>query len=151
MKHPGRLPLTIVVAVAAIVIVIVLARVVQRLRAGNALATSLLTGQFDTSSVGQQFTHWFGERPIRAEQRAMFVQVCLALGAPRGAVADRLMSCIMKVWGGHALQFGDILAEELERAVTCDAPNGPANTQARVQGVEALRQVTARLRALDAP
>lgn len=122
----------------------------RQLLTGRRLVNSLLSGEFDDSAIGQQFTTWFTDRPAREEQRQIFVQVTLGLHCPSGVVADRLMHCITKVWSGHGARFGDILAQEIERLITFDAPkSGEQAEQQRVakQGLEYLK---ARLRALDA-
>ena len=53
----------------------------RRLKAGNQLMSSLITGNLDDSELGRQLAVWFAERPARVTQRNMFVQVVCGMGA----------------------------------------------------------------------
>jgi hypothetical protein len=139
------------IAAAVVIALLVAAPLIRRTWTGSRLVTSLLTGQFDQSRVGRQFAEWFNERPARSEQRNSFVQFALGMGCPSGIVADRLMACIMKVWGGEGVAFGDTLVQELERLVVFDPPSTPEQVQLQQNALEQLANFKARLRSLDSP
>lgn len=139
----------VIVAAAAVALLVLAAPLVRRMWRGNRFIASLLSGEFDQSSVGREFAAWFNERPTRSEQRNLFVQLAIAKGCPRGIVADRLMACIMKVWRGEGAAFGDILAQELERLIVFDTPNTPEQAQLQQNASEGFAYFKARLRSLD--
>jgi hypothetical protein len=122
----------------------------RQLLTGRRLVNSLLSGEFDDSAVGQQLSVWFRDRPAREEQRQIFVQVTLGLHCPSGVVADRLMHCIMEVWGGHGARFGDILAQEIGRLITFDAPKSGEQAEQQRAAKQGLEDLKTRLRTLDA-
>ena len=117
--------------------------------AGRKLANALLSGQFDDSPVAQQFALWFGERPAREEQRQTFVQLATALRCPSGIVAERLMHCITEVWRGQGAEFGDRLAQEIDRMFTFDPPKSAEQGEQQRVAKEGFADLQARLRALD--
>src|SRR5215472_8271106 len=114
------------------------------------LVKSLLSGEFDNSRVGQQFAAWFKERPAREEQRQIFVQITLGLHAPSGIVGDRLLHSIMEVWRGHGAQFGDVLAQEIDRLIGFDAPKNAQQAEQQQIAKQGLANLQTRLRTLDA-
>lgn len=122
----------------------------RQLWAGRRLVNSLVSGEFDDSPVGQQFATWFRERPAREEQRQLFVQITLGLHCPSGVVADRLMHCIMEVWGGRGARFGDMLAQEIDRLITFDSPKSGQQAEQQRVAKKGLADLQTRLRALDA-
>ena len=122
---------------------------IRRLLTGNRLVSSMLTGKYDESPVGQQFAAWFKERPACEEQRELFVQLALGFRCSGGVVADRLMHCIMEIWGGKGAWFGDMLAREIDHLITFDPPkNGQQAEQQRI-AKQGLTDIKTRLRALD--
>ena len=121
----------------------------RQLWTGRKLVNSLLSGEFDEAPVGRQFAAWFTERPAREEQRKIFVQIAVMLHCPRGIVADRLMHCIMEVWRGHGAEFGNMLAQEIDRLITFDPPQSAQQAEQQQVAMQELAKFQTRLRALD--
>jgi hypothetical protein len=138
-----------VIAAIVIVAIIIIVPFIRRSWVGNRLVSSLLTGEFDQSTAGQEMARWFKERPTRVEQRDLFVQVALGLGCPRGIVADRLMGCIMKVWRGDGARFGNELAEQIDGMIVFDPPSTPEQTQLQQVALQKFSELKAKLRSLD--
>jgi hypothetical protein len=139
--------LYVAIAIVVFVALIVLGRFIRLLWLGHRLATSMVTGEYDQSAIGQLFAQWFDERPARAEQRELFVQVSLGMGCRRGLVADRLIRCIRKVWDGA--RFGDLLAQEMDSFIVFDPPNTPEKARLQKIALEKFNELKARLRSLD--
>jgi hypothetical protein len=55
----------------------------RRLKAGNQLMSTLITGNFDKSEMGQQLAAWFTERPARVTQRNLFMELVCNMGQSR--------------------------------------------------------------------
>jgi hypothetical protein len=139
------------IVAVTIVAIFAIAAYVRRLWTGHRLVASILTGQFDQARAGRQFSAWFKERPAREEQRGLFVQLTVGLGCPSGVVADRLMQCVMEAWREQGALFGDMLAEEIDRLIVFDPPKGREQAEQQRIALEKLRDLQARLRALDSP
>jgi hypothetical protein len=137
-----------VIVAAVVVALIVAVPLVGRMWKGDRFVNSLLTGEFDQSQLGRQCAAWFNERSTRSEQRSMFVQLTSGIGCPSGLVADRLMACIMKVWGGNGALFGETLVQELDRLVVFD-PTNATPVQLQQNASAKLEHYKARLRSLD--
>jgi hypothetical protein len=138
-----------VVVALVIVAIIAIAPYVCRLRTGHRLVASILTGQFDHSRAGRQFSAWFKEHPAREEQRDLFVQLTLGLGCSSGVVADRLMHCVMAVWREQGALFGDMLAQEIDRLIAFDPPKDREQAKQQEIALQKLCDLKTRLRALD--
>ena len=125
-------------------------RLARRQKRGEALATALLSGEFDATPLQRQFNDWFRDKPSRSRQRKDFVDFSVAIGGPPAIVAERLMSAIMRCWRGEGVQFGDELAKLVENSVDFDPPTkaGQATKQQEVR--KQLADFAATLRALDA-
>ncbi len=141
--------MTYVIVALVVVVLVAIAPFVRRLLRGQRLISSMLSGKFDQSPVGQQFAAWFNERPEREEQRKLFVDLALALHSPSGIVSERLMHCIMEAWGGHGARFGDLLAHEIDRAITFPEPKSAEQAEQRRIALEGLVEIKTRLRELD--
>jgi hypothetical protein len=122
----------------------------RELWTGRKLANSMLSGEFDDSKIGQQFASWFSERAAREEQRQIFVQLTIGLHCPSGIVADRLMHCVMEIWGGREGRFGDMLVQEIDRIVVFDPPKSAQQAEQQRVAKQGLAELESRLRALDA-
>jgi hypothetical protein len=122
----------------------------SRLFTGNQLVSSLVAGKYDESPAGQQLAAWFKERPAREEQRELFVQISLGIRSSSGVIADRLMHCIMEVWGGKDAQFGDMLAQEIDHMIIFDPPKDAQQVEYQRIAKQKLANLKTRLRALDA-
>lgn len=116
---------------------------------GRRLVTSLLSGRFDQSALGKQFSIWFAERPSRENQRAMFVRFTIGIGCPSGPIAERLMHCTMEAWRGQDVRFGALLAQEIDKVVVYDPPRNDAQVEQQRLAREALVKLKDMLRALD--
>ena len=121
----------------------------EQLRTGKRFQEALLTGAFDESPVDRVFADWFAARPERAEQRAIFVQLTTGLGCAKPIVADRLLTCIGKAMGGKGQQFGDLLAQELDRLIEAPRSTAPSQREGQRAALEAFVSIKTGLRSLD--
>ena len=112
------------------------------------MISSLMSGNFDDSDVGRQLAAWFAERPQRVTQRQVFVDLLVqGLRSKPESVAMRLMDCIMKSWGGE--QFGHLLAQKLDEAITFDPPKDQAQVEHQRRARSMMDGYKQQLRALD--
>ena len=120
----------------------------RRLKAGNQMMSSLITGNFDNSELGKQLSAWFVERSARVTQRDMFVQVVCGMGVKPESAAMKIMDCIMKSWSGG--QFGELLSRQLDEAIAFDSPRDSAQAEQQRNAKSLLEGLKQKLRVLDA-
>jgi hypothetical protein len=137
-----------IIAVLAGLLLILVPRL-RTLRAGSRLNQQLLTGQFDSSSVGIQFATWFHEQPSRELQRQRFVELAIAMGYPAASVSIRVLRSIMRVWQSPQLAFGSSLADETDQLIVFDPATNPEQQEAQRKALAQLSDFKARLRQRD--
>jgi hypothetical protein len=120
----------------------------RRLKAGNQLMSSLITGDFDDSELGKQLAAWFTERPARVTQRNMFMEFVCAMRVKPESAAMRLMDCIMKTWGGG--QFGDLLSQQLDDIIIFDPPRDSEQAEQQRNAKSLIDGLKQKLQAFDA-
>ena len=109
--------------------------------------SSLITGNFDKSDIGQQLSTWFTERPDRVIQRNLFMELVCGIGVKPEAAAMRLMDCIMKAWGGE--EFGELLSQQIDDIIRFDPPKDSAQAEAQRNTTSLIDGLKQKLCSLD--